>query len=89
MTLYYREIIWEVLRWCERGGEPSDHIIIGPWPSPDEERFIVKNANEYLNPELRARDSKFDRVDIRVRDVAAAAESEVVWSNYQPDAMGN
>ena len=76
MTLYYREIIWEVLKWCEHGGEPSDHINIGPSPSTDEERFIVKNANDYLNLELRARDP-LERVNKRVRDMAAMAKEHI------------
>lgn len=76
MTLNYREIIWDVLKWCESGGETSEHIHIGPSPSTDEERFIVKNANDYLNLELRSRNPRFE-VTTRVREVAAVAREHI------------
>ena len=77
MTLYYREIIWEVLKWCESGHEPSDYINIGPSPSTDEERFIVENAKDHLNIEIRTRDSNLSRVTTRVKKVAAVAREHI------------
>lgn len=73
----YKEFIWEVLKWCEHRGEPSDYINIGPSPSTDEERFIVENAKDHLNLEIRTRDSNLSRVTTRVERVAAVARENI------------